>query len=153
MLAYPILNWEMIAMAFSTNSTSGNGLSSEINVTPLIDVLLVMLIVFMVIVPVMPRGLDTVLPSSRAGSGDALPVLVEVKQELGSVRYSVDGAGLGWADVTPRLTELLARRSTRLVLLRADAALSYSVVSGVIDAGHAAGAESVELITPGVKAP
>ena len=47
-------------MAFSTNGTSGGaGLSSEINVTPLIDVLLVMLIIFMVIVPVMPRGLNS----------------------------------------------------------------------------------------------
>ncbi len=52
-------------MAFSTNGTSGgDGLSSEINVTPLIDVLLVMLIIFMVIVPVMPHGLNSVLPST-----------------------------------------------------------------------------------------
>lgn len=50
-------------MAFSTTRTSGGeGLSSEINVTPLIDVLLVLLIIFMVIVPVMPRGLHSVLP-------------------------------------------------------------------------------------------
>jgi predicted ABC-type exoprotein transport system permease subunit len=49
-------------MAFSTNGASGGyGLSSEINVTPLIDVLLVMLIIFMVIVPVMPRGLNSAL--------------------------------------------------------------------------------------------
>jgi hypothetical protein len=51
-LAHPICDWEMMTMAFSTNGTSeSSGLRSEINVTPLIDVLLVMLIIFMVIVP------------------------------------------------------------------------------------------------------
>jgi hypothetical protein len=68
-LAYPILFWETTAMAFSTNGTAGgNGLSSEINITPLIDVLLVLLIIFMVIVPVMPRGLSSEIPSSKPGS-------------------------------------------------------------------------------------
>jgi biopolymer transport protein ExbD len=48
MVAHPILHWETTAMAFSTTgSFGGNGLSCEINVTPLIDVLLVMLIIFM----------------------------------------------------------------------------------------------------------
>jgi Biopolymer transport protein ExbD/TolR len=63
MLAHPILHWETTAMAFSTTGASGGAsLTSEINVTPLIDVLLVMLIIFMVIVPVMPRGLNSALP-------------------------------------------------------------------------------------------
>ncbi len=70
-------------MAFSTNGTSGgDGLSSEINMTPLIDVLLVMLIIFMVIVPVMPRGLESALPSgASAGPAEEAsdrPVLVQV---------------------------------------------------------------------------
>ena len=56
-------------MAFSTNGSSqGDGSSSEINVTPLIDVLLVMLIIFMVIVPVVPHGLGSVLPSADASA-------------------------------------------------------------------------------------
>ena len=84
MLAHPILYWETIAMAFSTAGTSrGDGLSSEINVTPLIDVLLVMLIIFMVIVPVMPRGLNSALPSpATAGIAEPAdrPVLVQVEQ-------------------------------------------------------------------------
>src|ERR1700755_2730184 len=81
-IAHPILHWETSAMAFSTNGTSGgNGLSSEINMTPLIDVLLVMLIIFMVIVPVMPRGLNSELPSPAAsGAVEAAehPIVVEV---------------------------------------------------------------------------
>jgi biopolymer transport protein TolR len=145
-------------MAFSTNGTSGgDGLSSEINVTPLIDVLLVMLIIFMVIVPVMPRGLSSVLPSVAA-SGVAYqaadrPVLVEMEQGLTTVRYIVDGVDMERAAVAPCLRELLSRRSARWVLLKADSKLDFGVIAGVIDAGQAAGADSVGLLTPGMDAP
>jgi biopolymer transport protein ExbD len=80
MLAHPILHWETTAMAFSTTGISGGAsLTSEINVTRLIDVLLVMLIIFMAIVPVMPRGLNSGLPSaSTPVEGAEHPVVVQV---------------------------------------------------------------------------
>ncbi len=144
-------------MAFSTTGTpGGEGLSSEINVTPLIDVLLVLLIIFMVIVPVMPRGLNSVLPSaSTPGVAEATDpsILVQIEQGETAVRYFVDGVGMERADVAPRLLELLSRRSVRRVLLKADAKLDFGVVAGVIDAGKAAGAESVGLLTPGSDKP
>ena len=144
-------------MAFSTSGTpGGEGLSSEINVTPLIDVLLVLLIIFMVIVPVMPRGLKSTLPSAAApGVAEATdhPILVQIEQGQTVERYFVDGVGMARADVAPRLLELLSRRSVRQVLLRADAKLDFGVVAGVIDAGKAAGAESVGLLTPGSDKP
>jgi biopolymer transport protein ExbD len=153
MLAHPILYWETIAMAFSTTGTSGgDGLSSEINVTPLIDVLLVMLIIFMVIVPVLPRGLNSALPSAVPGVVEAVehPILVQVEQGQTGVLYLVDGVGLEKAEVGPRLQDLLSRRSVRQVLLKGDAKLDFGVIAGVIDAGQAAGAESVGLLTPGL---
>jgi biopolymer transport protein ExbD len=151
MLAHPILHWETTAMAFSTTGTCrGDGLSSEINVTPLIDVLLVMLIIFMVIVPVMPRGLNSALPSpATSGVAEAAePILVQVEQGQTAVRYMVDGVGMERAEVAPRLVELLSRRSVRQVLLKGDAKLDFDVIAGVIDAGQAAGAESIGLLTP-----
>jgi biopolymer transport protein TolR len=143
-------------MAFSTTGTSGGDrLTSEINVTPLIDVLLVMLIIFMVIVPVMPRGLNSALPSSApAGAVDEAadhPILVRVEQGHTAVRYFVDGVGMERAEVAPRLLELLSRRSVRQVLVKADATLDFGVIAGVIDAGQAAGAESIGLVTPRVE--
>ncbi len=152
-------------MAFSTTGNSGTGnsggggLSSEINVTPLIDVLLVMLIIFMVIVPVMPRGLNSSLPSqTAAGMVDEAvdgPILVEVEQGIGvergqtDARYRVNGVDVERAEIGARLQALLSRRSVRQVLLRADAKLDFGVIAGVIDAGQAAGAESIGLLTPG----
>src|SRR6266853_4157493 len=121
MLAHPILNWEMTAMVFSTTGTSaGERFSSEINVTPLIDVLLVMLIIFMVIVPVMPRGLHSALPSPAVpgvAEVEDRPILVEVEQGETAVRYLVDGAGMERDGIAPRLVELLSRRSVRQVLV------------------------------------
>jgi biopolymer transport protein TolR len=143
-------------MAFSTTGTSGGeSLSSEINVTPLIDVLLVLLIIFMVIAPVMPRGLHSVLPSDAPVSvpDNAVdrPVLVQIEQDRTAVRYLVDGIGMERAEVAPQLRELLSRRSVRQVLLKADANLDFDVVAGVIDAGRAAGAYSIGLVTPGLE--
>jgi biopolymer transport protein TolR len=157
MLAHPILHWETTAMAFSTTGTSrGEGPSSEINVTPLIDVLLVMLIIFMVIVPVMPRGLNSALPSAAtpelAEAADR-PVLVKVEQGEMVVRFVVDGVSVERSEVAPRLVELLSRRSVRQVLVKGDTKLDFGVIAGVIDAGKAAGAQSVGLLTPGTETP
>ena len=65
-----------------------------------------------------------------------------------TVRYLVDGVGLERAEVAPRLSELLSRRSVRQMLVKGDATLDFGVIAVVIDAGYAAGAESVGLLTP-----
>lgn len=154
----PILDWGETAMAFSTKGTfGGDGLSSDINITPLIDVLLVMLIIFMVIVPEMPRGLSSALPSPiRGGAIDETAdraVLVEVKFGLTTVRYVVNGTDVERAELASRLAKLLSQTSARQVLLRADASLDFGVIAGVIDAGQAAGAESIGLLTPQTERP
>jgi biopolymer transport protein TolR len=142
----------MMTMAFSTNAGAGrNGLSSEINVTPLIDVLLVMLIIFMVIVPVMPHGLNSAIPDpgqTECAERAVGPVLVRVERGDTAERYFVDGVGVEKAEVAPRLLEALAQRPARQMLVRADAELDYGVVAGVIEAGQAAGAVGIGLVTP-----
>jgi len=138
-------------MAFSTGGAKG--LSSEINVTPLIDVLLVLLIIFMVIVPLAPLGLKTTIPAPRSPSMPAelaeTPVLVELNGDVNHPAYRIDGAVVESGAVEARLRELLARRSERQVLVRADAGLDFGAVSSVVDAGRVAGADTVGLITPG----
>ena len=144
-------------MAFSTNGTSrGNGPSAEINLTPLIDVLLVLLIIFMVIVPGMPHGLNSVIPSTspvtEVTEDSDQPILVEIDLEGSLPRYRIDGAGVDQADVAQRLERLFSRRSVRRVLVKADTRLDFGVVAGVIDVGQGSGAEFVGLLTPAVEA-
>lgn len=74
---------------------------------------------------------------------------MQVEQGQTDVRYLVDGVGMERADVAPRLLELLSRRSVRQMLLKADRRVDFGVVAGVIDAGQAAGADSVGLLTSG----
>jgi biopolymer transport protein ExbD len=98
---------------------------------------------------VMPRGLNSTLPAPAVDEATDRPILVQVEQRQIAVRYLVDGVDLERAEVAPRLRELLSRRSVRQVLLKADARLDFGVIAGVVDAGQAAGADSIELLTPG----
>jgi biopolymer transport protein TolR len=137
-------------MAFSTNGSEGQ--SSEINVTPLIDVLLVLLIIFMVIVPVVPKGLAAATPSPSshpdAAQQNDSPVLVRVDGESGSPVYQVNGERLGRNELGARLEILLAPRADRQMLVQADPGLNFETVADVLDLGKAAGAETVGLMTP-----
>ena len=121
--------------------------SSEINVTPLIDVLLVLLIIFMVIVPVTPHGLESSVPRDH-GAPTPLPP-VEVRLSVGDaivpVRYRVGAQELAYAEVQPRLREFFATRADHTLLVAADRDLTVQQVAAVIGEGRQAGAGAVVL--------
>ena len=125
-------------------ATSATSLQSDINVTPLIDVCLVLLIVFMVITPLMVTGMPVHLP--QASTADTLP-----KQPL-PVTVNADGT-IYFDNVVIRTEQLaseLARRRgevSRPVVVRADQTLAYGDVVRVLDACRVAGFENVGLAT------
>ena len=131
-------------MAFSvSNSTQ----QSEINVTPLIDVLLVLLIIFMVIVPVMPHGLESSVPQ---GSRAAAPVLGPVSLRVlggdaGAVRYEVEGRVVERAQLEDALLASLRVRAERGVYVSASPRVSYREVAAVVGAAKAARASTIGL--------
>ncbi len=133
-------------MAFSNGSTSGS--SCEINVTPLIDVLLVLIIIFMVIGPMPPHGLRSSIPSDSPGTvSQKEPLTVSVLEgRAGSAtRYRIGQQELAFADLRPKLQEMLAARTDRTLYLEADRGLSYREVALAAGEGRAAGAEIVTL--------
>jgi biopolymer transport protein ExbD len=133
-------------MAFSSGSSSSP--SSEINVTPLIDVLLVLMIIFMVVAPVTPSGLDSSIPQGKSAAPAALPPVV-VRLLAGAegqlARYEVGQTDVS-ADALPgRLRAMFAVRQDRTAFVQADRSLSYQEVAQVVSEAREAGAGAVVL--------
>jgi biopolymer transport protein TolR len=133
---------------------ANKGMASEINVTPMIDVLLVLLIIFMVIVPAVPRGEAASVPQpSLKGGGDEGKVVLEVlKDGDNAVKFRINQQGVAQGELQARLSAIYANRAQRVLFLRCDDTLSFTQMAEVIDIGHAAGIDQIGLMTLGVVA-
>jgi len=132
-------------MAFSNGSSGGP--MSEINVTPLVDVMLVLLIIFMVTAPMMTQGVDVKLPEAA----DAEPIESD-EQRLVLTITKEERAFLGTTEIPmERLAELLSTNARlqdeKELFLHADQSLPYGVVVQVMAAAKKGGAESLGMVT------
>lgn len=133
------------------------GAMSDMNVTPLIDVLLVLLIIFMVIVPVTPRGLDTLVPQPPKNKNpppenDRTIVVQVLSNGAGAPAYKINETSMNKVDIEPRLAEIFAARQEKVMFVKGDKDLDFSQVTEIINFGHQAGVDNIGLITPRVEA-
>ena len=124
------------------------GVKSDINMTPMIDVLLVLIIIFMVITPLTPKGLEAIVPQppppgTPPSQSDTRTVVVTVDERH---HLLINAEDSDYDRLGGRLEEIFKTRAERVVFVKGDPSLEYSWVAKVIDIAHGAGIDKVGLM-------
>jgi biopolymer transport protein TolR len=123
------------------------GIVSDMNVVPLIDILLVLLVIFMII-PRDTKGLDALVPQPSTEKVQAPNDAVVIIQVLADGTLRINQEPVSFDKLGARLEEIFKMRATRVAFIRGDQPVEFGVVAKVIDVMHTSGIASVGLLTP-----
>jgi len=133
-------------MGMSVGKKSG-GMNSEINITPLADVMLVLLIIVMLIAPLLQKGVDVNMPEAANTEDKADNDEQTVLAVTADGRYYVDQVETSETEMLNSINSALERKLERIILIKADQEAQYANVMNVLDRLQRAGIEDVGLIT------
>jgi biopolymer transport protein ExbD len=133
-------------MAMDIGGAQG-GLKADINVTPLVDVMLVLLIIMMLVAPMLQKGVDVKLPTAantvdkpETQGQTVVAIAADRRVFLNTVQVRPD-------DLTQRVGEIFENKAEKIIIIKADEDVEYSAVMSTMDALRAAGVEDMGLIT------
>jgi len=133
---------------------SKGSLQSDINVTPLVDVVLVLLIIFMVVTPLLQMGYDVnVPPKATADVSQVISKEQLVVTQVHPERVYLNREQIDLNQLPIRMTEILKHRRDKTVFFSADDDINYGVIMGTMDMIRNAGAERLGIITDKVTVP
>ena len=124
---------------------------SDINITPYIDILLVLLIIFMVITPVRQMDLDVKVPQTSQDEVGAIDPSVIVVSIGESARIAINNEETSIGNLGPKLQEIYSKRSNKNMFVSASAKLPYGDVVKVIDIAKGAGVGDIGLLTEEIR--
>jgi biopolymer transport protein TolR len=130
----------------------GGGLTNEINVTPMIDVLLVLLIIFMMVIPMSRKAIDLQLPDPTPDDTNSGPPPSQIVLEvLPNNVYKVNSQPIAKNDLAKKLKEIYDPRPEKIIFVKGDPAVKYSDVIWAMDVARGSGVKVIGMTPKDVK--